>query len=807
MQAALFAVFLALVFSCTLIHGQILDYSVIIENHSEECLAYYSGVSCPSVQSALTLLTGTILNDETFNYSIDTLYVVVNLQLISEEFVECELHFDVPNVEYRYFFLNISSPIGSTISCNESDSHQFSFYKGTILSGLGFQHVKLIGVSLLIEYELDIDIDSCLLYKSSIFVKPYLPNAQDKYKGTFRGSVTKSLAIDTTLAFVNFDSFKLENVQHTKVLEGLEGTSGLTIQKVSGVVLHNFHSQTLVMISQVDAVDIGSSKFYSESVLIVNDAALGMTISNSSFSGTYKRQVSVVSVRFTHSLLIYDCIVDSVNNQWLKVSAVNEFYMVNVDISNCQTANPMVFVNSCQLFVVSRSTFSNIRSKSVLWLDNFQTFSIVHSQFDNCESGEYSGAIYCSMQQIIMPTSYYNGLISGTTFQNCKGINGGAIHFTGFGPLLINDCIFQNNQAVSGGAVYFSSMELIKIMETSFEGNQVICLDKCGHGGALWLQGKAKMLKTKFIRNKAWLGGSVYYGFDKLWYLHQKQELSGAFVDVVENEAHFGSFIYSEIGPDVSISDVESSLNTHSIGFKASPCVAFNISILGNTTIFPGQNLSFTIQPWDVFGNIYTEAFTETIISTESGLQVMDYTHGYSLEKVFTIFLENTTDVLFPYSFDITIQFDEGVMYVPLTIVDCPDGYYLINQQFCQLEQQSSFDTSTFIMTYMVAFVVGLTCICCTCLFIIALYWRKASAKLRKREMAEIELEQRILDQQVVFEHSDETHHEITNNLMISVEDIKIKKRIGEGGQSVVYLATLVFYIFIFNYFTKMEGY
>jgi predicted outer membrane repeat protein len=110
--------------------------------------------------------------------------------------------------------------------------------------------------------------------------------------------------------------------------------------------------------------------------------------------------------------------------------------------------------------------------------------------------------------------------IYGSTFENCKGINGGAIRVEDVGNLYIGKgSVFRNNYAKNhGGAIHFhcqdhglnTSLCSLNINETTFIGNKADL-----QGGAIYwnyYEPSMQLAKSAFSSNSAGVYGDDISG-------------------------------------------------------------------------------------------------------------------------------------------------------------------------------------------------------------------------------------------------------------------------------------------------------
>jgi hypothetical protein len=96
--------------------------------------------------------------------------------------------------------------------------------------------------------------------------------------------------------------------------------------------------------------------------------------------------------------------------------------------------------------------------------------------------------------------------VSGVTFSNCTGIDGGAIYIASTGTFIASNCTFVANSAsASGGGIYVASGGTLELRQCTF------LLNQAGYGGAVDAYGDAALYNCTIATNiVSFSGGGVH---------------------------------------------------------------------------------------------------------------------------------------------------------------------------------------------------------------------------------------------------------------------------------------------------------
>ncbi|KAL9643689.1 hypothetical protein ABK040_016140 [Willaertia magna] len=418
---------------------------------------------------------------------------------------------------------------------------------------------------------------------------------------------------------------------------------------------------------------------------------------------------------------------------------------------------------------------------------------------------------------------------------NCKFIgntatyNGGAINSNvKTGVFKITNSIFTNNYAnYNGGALYIIIADDdnvnsgVLLSDCVFSHNRInlytpLSVVKEGNGGGVYVVGGGMDFNNVlFFENLASRGAAIY-----------TESIVNSVLNTsfTNNYAPSGSGIFSNNLQ--TLNKFEDKLFVNCTGIVKSS-FASNVDITYKVddketkeiVVFPGQTFDVILKPFDLLGN-HIDKFYEPVTITTSHKDIFIVKQVFSQPNgVIRFYLLQDSSFNFNNDFyNESIDFLLPIIKINinLTITRCPSDYNVeteigTNLIYCQPKEfPLSVIITLSIVGAMLFFLVGLTVgviIIYTCF--------KVIMKLRKlelKEKAELEIEQKIIDKKVIFGDNNSSSSmnssllkndalqnsnsmsryykkKDTPSFLIPVEEIKIQKKIGEGGCGTVYSA------------------
>ncbi|KAL9649231.1 hypothetical protein ABK040_004252 [Willaertia magna] len=510
-------------------------------------------------------------------------------------------------------------------------------------------------------------------------------------------------------------------------------------------------------------------------------------------SGAYR-----LDIRYIDNLKFINCNSMS-EGEWLMIRGTKQIEFDNV---NTRGSIEIVFTEGV---VIKNSLFHDTSTNGLKLLDVSYVL-VAKTNFTNC------------VNPLIIENSH--DFYPSFTVDSCHFIrnsatqNGGAI--TGFsktGTFTIKNSVFSNNFARdNGGALFLITLDNdINISDCIFHHNRVspdipFSNIKEGNGGAAYLIGNSIFSGVEFYDNVAIRGGALYTDFiaksvsDTL-FINNYASLSGSgvFSNNLQTLNVFENKLFAN-GTDSYKSSFTSKVET--------------TFYVGNEEkeeliVFPGQVFYVILKPFDLLGNQINNFYEPmTIINPLNGNFILkrDFTQPNGITK-FSVLQSphfNFTSELYLESIELTLPMLK--INIHLTITQCPDNYIIerdisTNYLFCK---PTEFPISVIIILTIIGTIVFLLFISIVGLIIIYTCFRVVLKlkKLELKEKAELEIEQKIIDKKVIFGDSSMnssllqsdglskiSRMEEIPSFLIPVEEIKIQKKIGEGGCGTVYSA------------------
>ncbi|KAG2375074.1 hypothetical protein C9374_010078 [Naegleria lovaniensis] len=442
---------------------------------------------------------------------------------------------------------------------------------------------------------------------------------------------------------------------------------------------------------------------------------------------------------------------------------------------------------------------------------------------------------------------------TGFTIDNClfisntATIRGAAIYHSRGNDLTILNSRFIGNriyystessyaeQGPSGAAIFVYSARSFLMSNSTFEGNAIDHNPEMeGRGGALLLTpsvSSTQLSNVTFIKNSAESGGALYiynldfpsskFSLDNLRFIGNRairqggaiflvNTVSTAIADLCKN-SYFDDN-YAELYGD-NYASTPKVLTLSNNGwmpeqlFYQFPLDMIRDSLVDSKvfksepkTLYSGQKLSLKIDAYDLFNERMENIrgvdidliLTSSLNSTSKEGKVY-YATTFSNDTAtfsnITIFGNlNSTLYLYFSCKSVIREFSIPVQILP----NCPVFYnYDITECTPNYNVQSVF---LIIIGSVVAFVFTFIVLMTGCCYY---FLRKKLKELKRREQAEEDLQRRLLQYQLISSKNSlkESHTSISSGAqektwVIKPEDLKIKERIGQGGESVIFNAT-----------------
>ncbi|KAL9649164.1 hypothetical protein ABK040_004185 [Willaertia magna] len=527
---------------------------------------------------------------------------------------------------------------------------------------------------------------------------------------------------------------------------------------------------------------------------------------------------------------------------------------INIKNSILYSKKPFVIIKSTNILfenVISRNgqidiwISENVKILKSKFMESdlysLRVTDVFRLNLENCN-------FYQNINPLIIINTYMNKIdisIVKCLFENNFSLqNGGAILIRGESAvyestLLIDNVKFIKNVAKqNGGALYVDlPMKIITINNCEFSYNkidnknlqqqQIVTQNEIGNGGAIYLNGIQYLVEfynTIAFNNSAIRGGVIY--------TNSPIELNKENF-FYNNEANCGGVLFSNNLKNlqkINNSGISNNLGIYYGNNVASFASFINFTINNDTIeIYPGQEFTIEITTFDLMNQeikFLNEPFTKSeFLNNNFKLETLNSANGIYKFKILQslneekLNLENLNQIKF------NTLHSERILNI--IVKDCPNNFIKDEQFNYFICKRKEFPLSVIIIISVIS-----SSILSIFLFIIFTYCCiNITTKLRKlklKENAEKDIERKILDNKIVFgvsssssystttqqsssldtpllQQSDENNYNkdiyTTNNsstikkkllksFIIPVEQIKIEKKIGEGGCGTVYLAT-----------------
>ncbi|KAL9643691.1 hypothetical protein ABK040_016141 [Willaertia magna] len=532
----------------------------------------------------------------------------------------------------------------------------------------------------------------------------------------------------------------------------------------------------------------------------------------------FKNNITIANkldIRYSDRVTFINCNSNSIG-EWLLIRGTK---YISFDNMNTTGSVEVVFAKD---IYIKNSLFESATINGLKVFD-VDFISITKTNFINC----------INPLTIENTHSFYPAVEIDNCFfiENKATQNGGAISSNvKNGVFRITNSMFTNNFAkYNGGALYINMEDKRDLQSGVVLSNCVLLQNKIslfvpmslikeGNGGGAYISGGGiDFNNVQFDGNIAVRGGGLY---------------TDSIVNSVENGTLFtndyavssGSGIFSNNLQtlnklDDTIFVNETGKAKSSFTFRADVTYKVDDKETKEIVVFPGQTFDVILKPFDVMGNHISQFYEPMTLN-------FNFKGKFVIKQVFSqpngitrfyLLKEPSFNFTSKYHYDaIQLLLPIIKININLTITHCPGDYTVeseigTNLIYCQ---RTEFPVGAIIALSIVGamlfFLVGLTVgviIIYTCF--------KVIMKLRKlelKEKAELEIEQKIIDKKVIFGDNNSSssmnssllkNDALQNNnsmsryykkkdtpsFLIPVEEIKIQKKIGEGGCGTVYSA------------------
>ncbi|KAL9657689.1 hypothetical protein ABK040_005042 [Willaertia magna] len=494
-----------------------------------------------------------------------------------------------------------------------------------------------------------------------------------------------------------------------------------------------------------------------------------VSLTNIQFNKT-ESIVSPLTIKFCPKIIIINCIAFTIYKFALLTGSDY------VSINNLFTTGSFEILMSTTV-ELQNSQFKQVEQLGLRIVD-VQKLDLFNVNFTKCKDTPLEiENINSRNLSVTIHSCYFN--------ENKADSGAGLALMASIGSLEINNCNFLSNEAkYNGGALYLKLLEsesIVTINNCKFIGNIAgIDIPKTslyeGNGGAIYSVNTIPIISlsnnTFFLENKALTKS-----------LLNLQNL------LQQNSNEISSYIH-----------------------RANVLYYRESEKLDSIKVFSSQSFRIILQAYDLIGNVVPYIYEpfEFIENSHEGFKLFQVSSSIYGEFKFLImqlanytFNEEVVKDKFSILFPIT-----GVT-VDFTIIDCPSGWNSVivdNYKYCE---KSEFPVSVIIVIsvlgavlfFLIGIGVGILIIYLVVRIMIKL------KRLEKKEKAELDIERRIIDKKVVFGdihsqsdmdipllESSEKRNKFEQikkqeKFIIPVEEIKLERKIGEGGCGTVYSA------------------
>ncbi|KAL9651297.1 hypothetical protein ABK040_001250 [Willaertia magna] len=581
--------------------------------------------------------------------------------------------------------------------------------------------------------------------------------------------------------------------------------NGANLQSFQNLFSDNctFIGQTVF--SSGSYVGIQNGEFLSEAltgIVYVTSVRLENTIFHKTNSSN-----GALEVRYCQGITIKNTEVYSKEN-WAMLAGINSIVIDNLYSTTSLEMLLPIYVQ------ISNSQFVD-SPKLGLGLTDASYLIITNTNFTNC---------YRPIMVENIHSSSFQATISDCFFTQNSGLNGGAINIvSNIGETKLTNCVFTSNSAsANGGALYLSiphenskyTIENCKFIK-NYAGGISISDTNEGNGGAIYAAGKLLELSddTIFSGNSAIRGGAIY---------------TNSFIP--KTNALIKSNVGRLAGGGIFLFNVHVA-NNNNFNFQNNSALLYGIDkasyikkiivqysngqeIIPELNVFPGLQFDIVLKVYDIFDNPISSLLEQARYLANFDEKIFTLITVFSNPRgLYRFYLLQSTNYTLPSHGEeknFTLNFPETSAIVKFKVINCPSNYIIRtvdNSLYCEVKEfPLSVIIGLSVFGAILFFIVGLS----AGIFIIytGMKIMKKLRRLEKKEKAELEIEKKIIDKKVIFgesvdntplledDRNSNSHgskkkklSERKESFLIPVEELKVEKKIGEGGCGTVYSA------------------
>lgn len=735
---------------------------------------------CPSIPAAIAHI------NENVRFITTPTLVTVVFRILNVRDCVCPTMYQNPNVSYRIVMENGSSLKGRGIINCYSNSPSIIPNDPSIVS-LEVRNMSLTSARLALSHSPNVLIENCIFgVESHIWLGEYTP------ENKFNPEAPRK---DTTIVMRNV-LYDYPNVlmisQYTSIyLSGIEFNREYyphiecLFANSESFIWENSEIRLILFVELIDNVEFKNTITLDNAYVSVTQAR-NVVLENVTSDRLLDLPYPVYFVSFSVFANIRNCNI-STDSPWLYSSSMMTISFENITISDSQTEGSMIAASSVKSLKVNNCSFQNIRATCFQMVDIFD-FEITNSNFTNIESKRVNGTINYT-DHIRSNLKTFSGIrehkITKSNFENCEG---GALNLITQAKTFITDCNFKNNTGQRGGAIYYNEptvKNLLEVSNSKFISNG----SPSTYGGALFIVGGAALTNNVFSRNSAEKGGVVFLGegtsFPSVSFVNKNE-----FTDNTAQKGRIGFSEYENKKAIYKSMDRNSSIFEN--GDVTSRCFSFKYEIVDagsgkkiseDNVITPylGQTLIVSITPLDIYGREIIGPWSKLSLSLDNNnylLRTNSRTINFPKTLDFTIFSHEKVTSL--GKFNLTLSYDKASIGIQIAIANCPPLHIFDAAGCVNIWYWIP------IASILSSCIVGISLI--AIIFLIFARYKSQLLKIRKR--ADKEMEQVLLDKRIIFESEEEPPQKTSGStFIIPTNDIKIIKKIGEGGQGTVYQA------------------
>ncbi|KAG2379100.1 hypothetical protein C9374_007738 [Naegleria lovaniensis] len=713
---------------------------------------------CDSLYKVAVYIDTTLRNDTAFFDSGPNQRRLVNIRLLIVEsfspYQSSIIPFTYQNLYYSIEFSSLNHSIAQ-LSPAASD---FISIRHDLL-GMYFNNLAITsdfsetGTSAFFFY-------NCLIQSKEFVIgkKGGLISVNDPYQVMFDTvilykSTNMAIGQHKNIEFYNFRTVGNEQDKFNIVID--QGKSRLRLERI-------FTFNTFFSLADIDRMDVVNGSSVSTSFSISKGDLV--FFSEFSFRGSFSPDIEIFYAEFFNTVAMFNCYASDAS-YFLLLNGVVQVYLQECKVYNINAAN-YPKKSSAAVNIVNAATFGMLRcifkdnvgnNGGDIYLDSVHGVSITSCKMKNSTSLSHGGSIYSKTSK----TMRYKVTFAMTDieFKECKSSQaGGAFYVKYTDTLTISQCTFLKNQAmVSGGGMYLSEGVDIAIdRHSSFEGNVVMSIDKerspqSGGGGAMTVMTAQSLVLEGVLKdNKAFRGGGAFLG--NITNIKQSTDLTrAAFIDNVALFSGGALFFNQYVGRSFlqAVSFVGNNAEKYGSDYTGS---ISRLELTSNhdrlKSVTPGIAFEIDIHAWDVFGNNIS-SFDEniTVYASNPFLKVIPQIMSESTRLSLTVYLTNSTAMVGGSTTNdgsvIYVNTFHASVHMQVNLLSCPPNWKLsrITSDNPDSSIYGCIEKPRFPELAIAAIVV------CSILFF-----------------------------------------SVVPSFIIPIEDIKIKKKIGEGGNALIYL-------------------